>query len=443
MEPRRSLSRVADATGVKAVALPVKVAVVGGGSTYTPELVEGFVALRDRLPVDELVLLDVDEHRLERVGGLARRILDERGWAGRLRTTTDVADAVDGAGFVVLQLRVGGQSARRGDETLPLEHGCIGQETTGAGGFAKALRTVPVVLELAEEVARRAAPGAWIVDFTNPVGIVTQSLLDEGHRAIGLCNVAIGFERRFARMLDVAADAIELEQVGLNHLTWIRAVRVDGRDRLPELLDRHADELAADLRLPARLLHELRAVPSYYLRYYYLTDEVLREQLAGAIRAEEVQRIEAELLERYADPGLRTQPEQLQQRGGAYYSEAAVRLMASLHDGWGDVQVVDVRNAGTIAGLPDDAVVEVPARIDRDGAHPIEIGPLPPELLGLIQQVKAYEQLAASAARSGDRRQALLALLANPLVPTYAAATTLLDELLASNRDFLPRFFPG
>ncbi|HUG83566.1 MAG TPA: hypothetical protein VMM13_03330, partial [Euzebya sp.] len=269
--------------------MSVKVAVVGGGSTYTPELVEGLVALQDRLPVAELVLLDVDEQRLQRVGAFAWRILQHKGWGGRLRTTTSAAEAVEGAHFVILQLRVGGQAARLTDETGPLAHGGVGQETTGAGGFGKALRTVPVVLDLAAEVARRAAPDAWIVDFTNPVGIVTQALLDAGHRAIGLCNVAIGFQRRFAGMLGVPPQAVELEHVGLNHLTWARAVRVDGRDRLPELLDTHVEALATDLRMPAALLRDLAAIPSYYLRYYYLTDVVLTEQRGGTLRAAEVQ----------------------------------------------------------------------------------------------------------------------------------------------------------
>jgi 6-phospho-beta-glucosidase len=416
----------------------LKVAVVGGGSTYTPELVGGFVDVADRLPVDELVLLDVDADRLERVGAFAGRILDHRGWSGRLTTTTDRAAAVDGADFVVLQLRVGGQEARLTDERIPLEHDCIGQETTGAGGFAKALRTVPVVLDIAEEVARRAAPDAWIVDFTNPVGIVTRSLLDRGHRAIGLCNVAIGFERRLARHLGV--DSVEVEQVGLNHLTWIRAVRSEGRDVLPELLDAHLEPIARDLGMPPELVRTLGAIPSYYLRYYLLTDEVLEEQRAGDVRAAEVKRIEAALLERYADPSLVEPPPELGERGGAFYSTAAVRLLASLHDGRGDVQVVDVRNDGALPQLPDDAVVEVPARIDRDGAHPVELAPLGPEIAGLVQQVEAYERLTARAAVSGDRRTALLALLANPLVPTYGAAAGLLERLLEANRRFLPAF---
>src|SRR6266511_535402 len=282
----------------------LKIAVVGAVSTYTPELVEGFAARSERLPMDELVLLDPDEQRLEVVGGLARRMLARAGFGGRLELTGRLEEALDGADFVIVQLRVGGQAQRRIDETLPLEFGCIGQETTGPGGFAKALRTVPVVLDIAEEAARRAAPGAWLVDFTNPVGIVTQALLDQGHRAIGLCNVAIGFQRRLAAQLVVEPHRVELGHVGLNHLSWLRAVRVDGVDPLP----------------------------------------------------------------------------------------------------------------------PD---------------------PLPPELLGLVQQMKAYERLTVAAARGGDRALALEALLANPLVADYRVAVPLLDALLRASRGHLPSFFPG
>jgi 6-phospho-beta-glucosidase len=421
----------------------LKIAVVGGGSTYTPELVQGFVTREDRLPVEELVLLDIDRERLEVVGGLAGRMLDRAGWRGRLLLTGRREEALDGASFVVVQLRVGGQAMRLADETLPLEFGCIGQETTGPGGFAKALRTVPVVLELAEETARRAAPGAWFVDFTNPVGIVTQALLDHGHRAIGLCNSAIGFQRRFAAHFGVAPERVELEHVGLNHLTWERAVKVDGVDRLPELLDGQADWIAADVGVPAGLLRTLGAVPSYYLRYYYATSRVLGEQRRNPSRAEQVMAIERELLELYRDPALDTKPELLERRGGAFYSEAAAALIASLHAGTGDVQVVDVRNDGALPGLPDDAVVEVPARIDTTGARPLPLDPLAPELLGLVQQAKAYERLAVRAALSGDRTVALKALLANPLVREYQVAAPLLDALLDKSRPYLPRFFPG
>jgi 6-phospho-beta-glucosidase len=418
----------------------LKIAVIGGGSTYTPELVQGVVDRTATLPIDELVLHDIDGERLAIVAGLAERILSRQGWPGRLVSTTDRDQAIDGASFVLVQLRVGGQQTRYSDETLPHRFGCIGQETTGPGGFAKALRTVPVVLDLADEVGRRSAPDAWIVDFTNPVGIVTQALLDGGHRAIGLCNVAIGIQRQLANRLGVTPDRIELEHVGLNHLTWIRAVRVDGVDRLPAMLAEDAVEIAADVDTTPELLRALRAIPSYYLHYYYATRDVLEKQLAGGTRAEDVMAIERELLEMYRDPTLDRKPALLEQRGGAFYSEAAAQLIASLHAGTGDIQVVDVRNDGALPDLPDHAVVEVPARIDCDGAHPIAQAPLAPEMRGLVQRAKAYEELAVLAATTGDRRVALLALLANPLVPDLRAAEGLLAAILETNAAVLPRF---
>ncbi len=299
----------------------VKLAVVGGGSTYTPELIEGIARRADRLPVDELVLLDIDPERLEIVGGLASRMLQRLEWPGRLVRTGDMDAAIDGADFVLIQLRVGGQAARLVDETLPPKFGTIGQETTGAGGFAKALRTVPVVLDIAERTAKRAAKGAWIVDFTNPVGIVTQALLDDGHRAIGLCNVAIGFQREFAKRFGVDADDVELEHVGLNHLSWERAVRVNGVDRLPEILEADADEIAKWVGSPAELLRATGSIPSYYLKYYYSFDAVLQDQREGAeSRARQVIDIEGELLDMYRNPNLDEKPKLLEQRGGAFYS---------------------------------------------------------------------------------------------------------------------------
>ena len=418
----------------------VKVAVVGAGSTYTPELVEGFVRRIERFPVDELALLDVDTDRLDVVGGLAGRMLERAGYGGHLILTTDRDEALEGAGFVIVQLRVGGQAARLSDETIPPRFGCVGQETTGPGGFAKALRTIPVVLELAELTARRGAPGAWFVDFTNPTGMVTQALIDEGHRALGLCNVAINLQRRFATRFDVQPHQVQLEHVGLNHLSWVRAVMVDGADRLPALLETDLRELSRETDMPSELIRALGAVPSYYLRYYYLTREIVEEQRRGRTRAEEVMEIEARLLEMYRDPNLTEKPELLERRGGAYYSEAAAELVASLAAGTGDVQVVNVRNAGAIPNLPLDDVVEVAATIDAEGAHPLPVAPLSEEMLGLVQHAKAYERLTIRAAMSGDRVLALRALLSNPLVPDYPTASGLLTAILDANRDHLPRF---
>jgi 6-phospho-beta-glucosidase len=403
----------------------MKVAVIGGGSTYTPEFVSGL----SRLDVEEFVLQDIDAERREVVGGLARRMLDRQGFKGSLEVIDDLDRAVDGADFVLVQIRVGGQSARLADETFPLPCGCIGQETTGAGGLAKALRTVPVVLEIAERA--RELSDAWIVDFTNPVGIVTRALLDHGHKAIGLCNVAIGFQRQWAAAFGVDSARIVVDQVGLNHLTWVRRVLLDGSDVLPHILAEHGDELAEALRLPRRLLDELGVVPSYYLRYFYAHDQVLDEQVDGVPRAATVAEIERELLQLYRDPSLAEKPPLLERRGGAFYSEAALGLVASLVSGDGAVHEVDIRNEGTLAGLADDDVVEVPARVTQAGAEPLEQPPLAPELLGLTQHVAAYERLALQAALSRDPVDVKKALLAHPLIGQYAIAEQLLERMAA------------
>ena len=408
----------------------MKLAVIGAGSTYTPELVSGLMRERDRLDVGELVLHDIDRERLEVVGGLAGRILDRQGYGGSFEITGELDRALDGAGAVLIQIRVGGQAARLQDELIPAACGCVGQETTGAGGLAKALRTVPVVLEIAERARTLAASDAWIIDFTNPVGIVTRALLDAGHRAVGLCNVAITFQRRIAAYLGVAPERVAVDQVGLNHLTWIRAVRLDRQDVLGEVLSAHGDALAEEIGLPRELIDQLGAIPSYYLRYFYAEHEVLREQRTSEPRAQIVAEIERQLLELYRDPALTEKPALLEQRGGAFYSEAAVQLVASLTADTGDVQVVDVRNGGTLPGLADDDVVEVPARVRGDGLVPLPQPPLAPELLGLVQRVAAYERLAASAARSRDLDTARLALLANPLVREWRLADGLIKRLL-------------
>jgi 6-phospho-beta-glucosidase len=408
----------------------MKLTVVGGGSTYTPELIDGFARLRDVLPVDEVWLVDPDAHRLELVSAISRRMFAREGHPGKIVTTSDLVAGVADADVVLIQLRIGGQAARKGDETWPHACGCIGQETTGPGGFAKALRTVPVVLQVAEAIRKHAKPDAWIIDFTNPVGIVTRALLQAGHHAIGLCNVAIGFQRKFATMLGVDHSHVQLQHVGLNHLTWERGVTVDGRQVLPEMLEAHLGELAEEVELPTSLVAMLGMVPSYYLRYFYAHDKVLGEQLEGTPRATDVLEIERQLLELYRDPTLAEKPLLLEQRGGAFYSEAAIGLASSLATGDGAVHVVDVRNAGTLAGLADDDVVEVPARIDREGATPLAQTPLAPELLGLVQHVAAYERLTAQAAVTGDAVLARKALLTHPLIGQYAIAEELLERLL-------------
>jgi 6-phospho-beta-glucosidase len=416
-------------------------AVIGGGSTYTPELVDGLARRRDALGVTELALVDPNARRLELVAGFCRRILARHDHPARVSTPDELESGVDGAAAVLIQLRVGGQAARQTDETLPLLCGCIGQETTGVGGLAKALRTVPVVREIGRVVAERA-PDAWIVDFTNPVGIVTRALLDDGRRAVGLCNVAIGFQRYFAGLLGVAPERITLDHVGLNHLSWERAVLLDGTDVLPKLIAEYADDIAGHVELPASLLHRYGTVPSYYLRYFYAHREVLAEQRRDPSRAEQVAAIERELLTLYADPALDTKPPLLDQRGGAYYSEAAVALIASLL-GDGDpasaaTHVVDIRNNGTLPFLPDEAVIETRAKVHNGQIEPLPVAPVEPLQRGLIGHVAAYEELAVRAARAGSADAVATALLAHPLIGQAALADQLTALVTDANRAYLP-----
>jgi 6-phospho-beta-glucosidase len=423
----------------------MKLAVIGGGSTYTPELADGLGRLAPG--VSELVLVDPDEARLAAVGPVSARIMRRHGHQGRVRWTTDADDGLDGAGAVLIQLRVGGQAARSRDETWPLDFCCVGQETTGAGGLAKALRTVPLVLGLADLARRRAAPDAWIIDFTNPVGIVTRALLDAGHRAVGLCNVAIGLQRYFAALLGVGPERVTLDHIGLNHLTWERAVLVDGVDRLPAILSANLDAVAGHVQLAPGVMKSTGLVPSYYLRYFYAHDEVAQQQQKAPTRAAEVTAIEDELLRLYADPALDVKPEALTRRGGAFYSEAAVALLASLLSPGTtgapnsgpplDIQVVNMRNNGTLPFLPDEAVIEGPAVIGSGGPSPVPAAPVPPLLRGLIAHVSAYEELAVDAALRGGRDRVAAALLAHPLIGQFGLAQDMADRLIAENADFL------
>ncbi|GAA4549460.1 6-phospho-beta-glucosidase [Amycolatopsis samaneae] len=417
----------------------MKLAVVGGGSTYTPELIDGIAGRRSTLDVDEIVLIDPDAYRVEAVGGFSQRLLSHAGHPARVRTTGNLEEGVEGASAVLIQLRVGGQRARREDETFPHACGCVGQETTGAGGLAKALRTVPVVLDIAERVRKVAGEDTWIVNFTNPVGIVTRALLNEGHRAVGLCNVAIHLQRTFAKLLGAGTDDVRLVHTGLNHLSWERGVLVDGADRLPELLGEHAEFLSEHVSAPVEWMRRMNVVPSYYLKYYYGHDEQVAKQRTERPRAEVVSDVEEELLKVYLDEERVTKPEQLEKRGGAYYSEAAVQLVHALTAGGpAEEHVVNVRNEGTFPFLPDDAVIEVSSTVDGKGAKPIAQAPVEQRFAGLMAAVTSYEFLALEAARNGGRDRVADALLAHPLVGQYAKADLLADSLVRINREFLP-----
>jgi 6-phospho-beta-glucosidase len=400
--------------------------------------VDGLIRMRELLPLEELALHDVDEERLAILTGLTRRMFDRGGHSAKVTATTRLEEGVDGADAVLIQLRVGGQAARIVDESIPVACGCLGQETTGYGGLAKALRTVPVVLDIADRV-RRLAPDAWIVDFTNPVGIVTKALLDEGHRAVGLCSAAMVFQRHFARVLDVAPERVELDHAGLNHLTWEVGVRVDGEDVLPQLVGEHVERVAPATGIPPELVRRLGVVPSYYLHYFYDHDDLVDYHRTHESRAEEVARIERDLLELYADESVAEKPELLSLRGGAYYSEAAVELLASLlGTSTNDRHVVNLRNEGTLGFLADGAVVEVPARVGTQSVEPLPMPELGPVERGLVAHVSAYEELALDAALRGGRERVFRALLAHPLVGQRRTAERLADLMIDANRRFLP-----
>ncbi len=420
----------------------MKVAVIGGGSTYTPELFEGLLARQAELGLTEVVLEDIDAARLEPVAGFCRRMAVAAGSGILIRHTLDLDQAIAGATFVITQVRVGGQQARHRDETVPLRHGCIGQETTGAGGFAKALRTIPVLLGIAARVRERA-PGAWIINFTNPSGIITEALLRHGGvPTVGLCNIPTEMRMEAAKALGAPPESVELDYVGLNHLAWIRGLRVAGNDVFEQVLAAFTGA-GGPANIPqidvgADLVAALHAIPTWYLRYYYSTEAVLEElRAAPKTRAQVVMDLEERLFAIYRDPSQHEKPALLAERGGAFYSRAAIDVMAALLSPTPRVQIVNTLNRGAVPGLPDDASVEIPTELSSHGVRPLPQAPVPEEYFGLMRQVKGYERLTIEAAMTRSRAKALAALAANPLVRTAAKARAILADIMA-NGDFDP-----
>ncbi len=431
----------------------MKIAVIGAGSTYTPELVDGLLRRAERLPIDELWLMDIDPGRLEVVGGFAQRMAKARGEAFKVVLSTDRRAAILGAAYVITQLRVGLMAARREDEYLGQRHGLIGQETTGVGGMAMALRTIPVILELAAEV-QAAAPQALLLNFANPAGLVAEALARHAPQvaSAGVCNVGItakmDMRDRLESMLrqEIAASRLQLDTLGLNHLTWHRGLTLDGEQMWPRVFESYLEEARQkpDSDWEPQTLETLGMVPNYYLRYYYYTPKKLRAQDCWPpSRAEEVMEIEKGLLDQYSNPDLVEPPPDLMKRGGAYYSTLATQLIDSHFNDLGQVHVVNVRNEGAVPGWPEDWVVEMPARIDRGGIHPLPAKSLPDACFELISRVKAYELLTIEAAVHGDREAAREALLAHPLGPSPDQVDDVLNDMLKTNQRWLPQFFGG
>lgn len=431
----------------------LKIAVIGGGSSYTPEIVEGLIQNYHQLPVKDLYLVDIPsgEDKLQTVGQLAQRMVQKADVPMKVHLTFDRQEAIRDADFVTTQIRVGMLDARARDERIPLRYDCIGQETTGAGGFAKALRTVPVILDICRDI-ETLAPNAFMLNFTNPAGIVTEAVLKHSKvKSIGLCNLPIGTKMDVADSADASVDDVDIEWVGINHLNWTTQIRVHGEDVLGEIMTKsaHSEGVSVknipDFGWDQAFLQSLGALPCSYLHYYYMKDKMLAEEQGSAkengTRAEVVKAIEKDLFELYKNPDLQEKPKELEERGGAYYSLAAVNLMTSIYNNTQDIQTVNVQNNGILPYLPDEVSIEVNCVIDSEGAHPVRVETkTAPQIRGLMQVVKAYEELTVEAAVAGDYEAALQALAIHPLVTDADVARSLLDDILAENQAYLPQF---
>ncbi|BDG35298.1 6-phospho-beta-glucosidase [Saccharococcus caldoxylosilyticus] len=434
----------------------VKIVTIGGGSSYTPELIEGFIKRYHELPVRELWLVDIPEgeEKLKIVGELARRMVKKAGVPIDIHLTLDRRRALEGADFVTTQIRVGGLQARAKDERIPLKYGVIGQETNGPGGLFKGLRTIPVILDIIRDM-KELCPDAWLINFTNPAGMVTEAVLrySDHKKAVGLCNVPIGMRMGVAKLFNVDASRVHIDFAGLNHMVFGLNVYLDGNNIMDQLIDRltSSDKAGmtmrniADLGWEPDFLKGLKLLPCPYHRYYFQTSKMLAEELEATkkigTRAEVVQKLEKELFELYKDPNLNVKPPQLEKRGGAYYSDAACSLICSIYNDKRDIQTVNTRNNGAIASIPGESAVEVNCIITKEGPKPIAVGDLPVAVRGLVQQIKSFERVAAEAAVTGDYYTALVAMTINPLVPSDTIAKQILDEMLEAHKEYLPQFF--
>ena len=430
----------------------IKIVTIGGGSSYTPELVEGFIKRHKELPVKELWLVDIEEgkHKLEIVRNLAKRMVKKAGVDMEVNLTLDRREALKDADFVTTQLRVGLLDARIKDERIPLSHGVIGQETNGAGGLFKALRTVPVVLDIIKDI-EELCPNAWLVNFTNPTGVISEAVFKYTNfrRYIGLCNVPIGVKNGMADILEVEKDRVEMDFAGLNHMVYALNVRLDGKDITKEAIEKFVTSSLTmqnikDIPLNADFVRALGVIPCPYHKYYYKHKEMLEEELEGfkdgKTRGETVKALEDDLFELYKDENLAVKPPQLEKRGGAYYSDAACNLINSIYNDKKDIQVVNTLNNGAIRDFREDSAAEMSCVITKEGPKPLSVGYLPVAVSGLVTEIKSFEILAAKAAVEGDYNAALQALCINPLIPSDDLAKTILDEMMEAHKEYLPQF---
>lgn len=430
----------------------VKIVTIGGGSSYTPELVDGFLKRYESLPVRELWLVDVPQgkEKMEIVAGLARRMVEKAGVPMEIHTTLNRREALKDADFVTTQLRVGQLQARIKDERIPLSHGILGQETNGAGGLFKGMRTIPVIMDICRDM-KELCPKAWLINFTNPVGMVMEGINRYGEfdKIIGLCNVPIGMHKAIAELLNRPLDEVDVTFGGLNHMVFATKVVVDGKDVTKEVLKLWGDQSVKNIKgvvWNPEFIKELGVLPCSYHRYYYMTKEYLEEALEKfekhEVRAEFVKEVEDKLFALYQDENLCEKPKLLEERGGAYYSDAACSLIDSIYNDRGDIQVVNTKNNGAIENFEVDETVEVSCRITKNGPVPVTVGKLPKAVNGLIQQIKSFELAGSEAAVTGSKSKALLALMINPLVMSQKTAEIVLEELLEAHKEYLPQFFP-
>ncbi|WMJ81738.1 6-phospho-beta-glucosidase [Clostridium sp. MB40-C1] len=430
----------------------IKIATIGGGSSYTPELIEGFIKRYDELPVQDIYLVDIEEgkEKLNIVGNLAKRMVKKSGLDINIHLTLNRQEAIKDADFVTTQFRVGLLDARISDEKIPLKYNVIGQETTGPGGFAKALRTVPIILDICKDI-KRLAPNAWLINFTNPSGIVTEAALKYTDvKTIGLCNVPIGMVSGAADILNVGMDRIKIDFAGLNHLVWGTKIYLDGEDVTEQLIEKIAEGKSMSMKnikdfpWQGDFIKSLDMMPCPYHRYYYQSDQMLVDEKKDAdtvgTRGEVVKKVEQDLFELYKDENLSVKPPQLAKRGGAHYSDAACSLINAIYNDKKEIHTVNVKNNGTILDLPDNVVIETNCVIDKNGAHPISIGHVPAKIRGLMQVVKAYEELAILSAVERDYYAGLQALTIHPLVPSAEVAKNILDDILEKNKKYLTQF---
>lgn len=431
----------------------LKVVTVGGGSGYTPELIDGFIRRHDELPVSEYWLVDIEagEEKLAVVGALAQRMVKKAGIDMTVHLTTNLQEALAGADFVTTQIRVGQLAARIQDERIPLRYGVLGQETTGPGGFMKAQRTIPVLLDLCRNM-ETLCPNAWLINFTNPAGIVTEAIAKYSPiKSLGICSGANSMMRDVAAAYGVEREDVYARIIGLNHLIFADRIAVTGQDFTADFIEKLAQGVGSntlknipDLGLPAEFIRSLKLYPLSYLKYFYMNREMVEHEINelqhGGTRGEQSLVIEKSLFELYRDPNLCEKPAALSARGGALYSDTACSIISSIYNNKREIHVVNVPNQGTTPDLPDDAVIETNAMIDSLGAHPLAYGRLPTSVRGLIQSVKAFEELTVEAAITGNRQTALLALSAHPLVPSVDIAEKILADYLAANRDYLPQY---